>query len=108
MLRKYLKTIYLFRKQEADKNDPNYYPGQKAKEVYYRSIKCNVQPAKNEITSEMYGERVTNILSLLCDKDVEITDDMTISLSNPKKSEYKIISIEEYTRHNVIMIEAIL
>lgn len=108
MLRKYLRTVYLFEKKEADKNAPDYYPGQKAREVYSHSIVCNVQPSKNQITSEIYGERVNNILSLMCDMDAEIDKKMTVSLTGCKKPEYKITSIEAYTKHKVIMIEAIL
>ena len=108
MLRKYLKTVYLFEKKEADKNAPDYYPGQKAREVYSHKIECNVQPAKNQITSEIYGERVNDILSLMCDNDVKISKDMTVSLTSYQKPEYKITSIEEYTKHKVVMIEAIL
>ena len=108
MLRKYLKTVYLFEKKEADKNAPDYYPGQKAKEVYSHKIECNIQPAKNQLTSEIYGERVNNILSLMCDVETEINKNMTVSLTGCQKPEYKITSIEVYTKHKVIMIEAIL
>ena len=108
MLRKYLRTVYLFEKKEADKNAPDYYPGQKARGVYSHSIVCNVQPSKNQITSEIYGERVNNILSLMCDMDAEIDKNMIVSLTGCQKAEYKITSIEAYTKHKVIMIEAIL
>lgn len=108
MLRKYLRTIYLFKKEQADRDAPDYYPGQKSKETYSHRIEGNVQPAKNAVTSEIYGERVTNILSLICDKNAEISKDMKVSLSGSEKPEYKITSIEEYTRHKVIMMEAIL
>ena len=97
-----LKTVYVFGKREVDSG----YVGTKIEDVYSHSVKCNVQPADSKITSEIYGERVCNMFSIMCGKNDEIG--YKISFDSKEKPTHKVISEKVYTTHKVVLAEAII
>lgn len=101
-LKKDLKPVYVFVKSEVDSG----YVGKKVVDDYFHTIYANVQPADSKITTEAYGERVYNMVSIMCDLSCDISH--KISLDGTEKPTHKVVSVMEYTNHKVILAEVII
>ena len=102
LLRKDLRKAYLFSKSKSDRKSV-YDTGIKYENI--GCILCNVQPINNEIKAQAYGERIFNMLSLVCEKNQDIKECFAISFGNEEKPEYKVVSVMEYKNHNVVTVE---
>ncbi len=103
-----LRRVYVFTMQEPDEDSPDFYVGQKPSWVFSHVIRCNVQPAKSLITAEAYGERVSNMFSLLCNLGTKISGGDMVSFTGQDKATHKIISIEPYNTHLALLAERVI
>lgn len=104
LLEKDLKNVYFFEKESIDSG----YVGTEGKYVYKRQIKCNVQPAENKITSEIYGERVHKLVKLIF-KGYKANAYDAISFKNEYcEPSHKIIAVDEYSDYFVALAEVII
>ena len=97
--RRGLKTVYVFKRVETESD----YVGTENKYVPCRPIKCNVQPAENKITVEMYGEKVYCMCTLICDIDCDVGD--AVSFERGGAPTHKIISLSTYSTHKKAIAE---
>lgn len=70
-----------------------------------------IYPASGRIQAEVYGERLTYILNMLCDQgDTEISegDGICVYVGSEALPDYKVISIKHYTRYREYELEKIL
>ncbi len=103
-----LRKVYVFTMQEPDEDSPDFYVGQKPSLVFSHVIRCNVQPAKSLITIEAYGERVSNMFSLLCPLGTKIGGGDMVSFTGQDKATHKIISVEPYNTHLALLAERVI
>lgn len=104
MLRRYLKPVYVFTQKETESD----YVGTKTEWVISHTIHANVQCAANKLTSEIYGERVSNMLSLICDESAEINEGNRVSFTCSGKPTHKIVSVMRYSTHKTVLAEVIV
>ena len=102
LLKRGLKPVHVFKSETVDSG----YVGTETVDLYSHTAMCRVSPDENRITSEMYGERANNMLSIICGKNAAI--DYKLSFTDREKPEYKVVSKKEYTDHTVILAEAIV
>lgn len=96
-----LKEVYLFTPETVESG----YVGTITKWTYTETVKCDVQPADNKIEAEVYGERVYNMLSILCLPDCGMSEDIRLSINSKAAPEYKVVSIKPYSDHLVVLAE---
>ena len=99
------KTYYLKPKKVVTDNEGGKYPGYSSEA---KEIKANVWPASGKLQAEMYGLRINNILNMLYDGDIDITegDGLCVYVASDKEPDYKVISKKEYS-HGVYELEKI-
>lgn len=68
------------------------------------SINANIYPASGKVQAEVYGEKLKYILNMLYDENEEITENDVIVYNN---SDYKVISIKNYSKHKLMELEKI-
>ena len=102
LLKKSLRNVYTFAKETVDSG----YVGTKETYVYRKTVKCNVQPAENKITSEIYGERVYSMYRLIYGNNCTLCD--AVSFTGRKEPTHKIITVEKYSDHIVALAEVIV
>lgn len=101
LMQKDLKPVHLFTSKEVQSD----YVGNVEKWEYTNTVQCNVQPADNKITAEIYGKRVHDMISLLCPLDCGITEDTRLSLAEKDKPTYEIKSIKYPSTHISVLAE---
>lgn len=68
-------------------------------------VACNRQPAENSINVDIYGEKISNMESLLFEPSVEIDEDCGLSFNiNALQPDYRIASIKAYQTHKVVLV----
>lgn len=99
------KTYYLKPKKVVTDSEGGKYPGylSEAKE-----IKANVWPTCGKLQAEMYGLRINNILNMLYDGPITITegDGIYVYVASDKEPDYRVISKKSYS-HGVYELEKI-
>lgn len=103
LLRKNLKTVYIFRQREDDSG----YVGTKATYSPSHTEFCNIQPSTNKLMAEVYGERVFSMFTLLCSLDSNINEGDRLSFDGFSKPSHKVVSVMLYTTHKTILAEVI-
>lgn len=101
LLRKHLRPVYLFSQQEEDSG----YVGTTTIYVPSHIEYCNIQPVTNTVTAEIYGERVYNMVSLMCELKANIHEGDRLSLSDFTVPSHKVVSVMTYTTHKTILAE---
>lgn len=95
---KALQQIQLKKKSEKKDNEGNVFP------VFLDPIfiEAELWPANNRLQIELYGQRITSILNMICMNTVliEIGDGITVD-----EVEYQVISKKKYTNHSYYEIE---
>lgn len=104
LMQKDLKPVHLFAAQEVESG----YVGTVTKWNYTDTVQCNIQPADNKITAEVYGERVYNMISLLCPLDCGITEAVRLSPTSKEAPDYKVVSIKTYITHIAVLAEKLV
>lgn len=66
------------------------------------NINANIYPASGKLEAEIYGERLSYMLSMLYDENEEIAEGDRVIYDN---SNYKVISIKKYSHHKLITLE---
>ena len=96
------KQIYKLKKKTIiEDNEGGIYP----EYLDAIDIECYIYPASGRVQAEMYGERLTYILNMLYDGEIEISEGDCIVYNN---LDYKVISIKNYTKHKLIELEKII
>lgn len=103
LLRKHLKPVYIFRQKEEDSG----YVGTKAVCSPSHIEYCNIQPAANKLTAEIYGEKVYNMYTLLCGLESNICEGDRLAFNGFSKPSHKAVSVMVYTTHKTILAEVI-
>lgn len=69
-----------------------------------------IYPASGRVQAEVYGERLTYILNMLCDgsEDISEGDGICVNVGSEALPDYKVISIKYYTRHKEYELEKII
>ena len=102
-MRRNLKPVYVFCPKETDSG----YVGTKTEYVPSHKIWCVISPAENKITAEIYGKRVYDMISLMCDTKEDIQGAHRLSLDGFSTPEYKIVSVKKYSVHTEVLAEVI-
>lgn len=99
------KTYYLKSKTVITDKEGGKYPGYSAEA---KEINANIWPASGKLQAEMYGLRINNILNMLYDEDVLITegDGICVYVASDKEPDYKVISKKVYS-HGAYELEKI-
>lgn len=96
--KKAMQQIQLKKKSENKDNEGNVFP------VFLDPIliEGELWPANNRLQIELYGQRITSILNMICMNTIliEIGDDITVD-----EVEYQVISKKKYTNHSYYEIE---
>lgn len=92
------KTYYLKPKTVIADKEGGKYPGYSSTAT---KIKANIWPASGKLQVEMYGLRINNILNMLYDGPVTITegDGICVYVDSTKEPDYKVISKKPYSHH---------
>lgn len=96
-----LRDVYLFESETVESG----YVGTTEQWNHTDTVRGCVRVAENKITAEIYGERVQNMLSVLCLPNCGITENTRLSLSDRTSPAYKVVSIKPYYDHTVILAE---
>lgn len=97
--RKYLRTVFVKPKITLDDGEGGIYEDYKDKGI---AIEANIQPATSRLQGEVYGERISNILNMLCTDHIESLAEgvaLCVYTSEYDKPDYKIISIKRWSTH---------
>lgn len=99
------KTYYLKSKTVITDREGGKYPGYSPEA---KEIKANIWPASGKLQAEMYGLRINNILNMLYDGDIVITegDGICVYVTSDKDPDYKVISKKGYS-HGAYELEKI-
>lgn len=96
--KKEMQQIQLKKKSEKKDNEGNVFP------VFLDPIliEGELWPANNRLQIELYGQRITSILNMICINSIliEIGDGITVD-----EVEYQVISKKKYTNHSYYEIE---
>lgn len=71
------------------------------------TILAEVWPAGGEVQAQIYGERLSYIFNLNAELDTNIDEKDGICIKNTDKPDYKVKSLQRYTKHLVCVLEAI-
>ena len=104
LLLKNLVKVYVFSSEENE----DVYVGTETVDVYSHTIDAVVQPADSRKTAEVYGERTSNMFSILCHKSTVLNADFKVSFKGTDKPTHKIVSEKEYSSHKVLIAEAVI
>lgn len=96
-----LRDVYLFEAETVESG----YVGTTEQWNYAGTVRGCVRVAESKITAEIYGERVQNMLSVLCLPDSGIAEHTRLSVDSREVPEYKVVSIKPYQDHTVILAE---
>jgi hypothetical protein len=99
------KTYYQKLKTVVTDREGGKYPGYSSEA---KEIKANIWPASGKLQAEMYGLRINNILNMLYDGNIAITesDGICVYVDSQSEPDYKVISKKEYS-HGVYELEKI-
>lgn len=103
LIRKDLKPVYVFAAQEQESG----YVGTKTVWAYSHTVQCNVQPAENKLTAEIYGVRVYDMYSLICGLSDALSEGQRVSFGSVEKPTHRIVSVKRYGMHKVLLAEVI-
>lgn len=96
-----LTPVLLFRRSKKTSS----YIGTEAAWGTPEVMTCNRQPAENSINVDIYGEKISDIESLLFEPSVEIDKDCGISFNiNAVQPDYRIAGIKIYQTHKVVLV----
>ena len=72
-------------------------------------IECllEVWPAGGKLQAEMYGERLAYMLNVNAYLSTDIDEKDGVAVNAVDKPDYKVISVQKYTKHKVLVLEAI-
>ncbi len=96
MLVKNKKTYHLKQKTGVTDNEGGKYPDYFSEAT---EIKANIWTASGKLQAEMYGLRINNILNMLYDGPITITegDCICVYVISDKEPDYKVISKKGYS-----------
>lgn len=72
-------------------------------------IECNLEiwPAGGKLQAEMYGERLAYMLNANAYLSADIDEKDGVAVNGSNKPNYKVISVQKYTNHKVLLLELI-
>lgn len=92
------QQIQLKKKSEKKDSEGNCFP------VFLEPVSINAElwPAGNRLQIELYGQRITSIMNMICSNDeiIHVGDGITYD-----DVEYQVISKKKYTNHSYYEIE---
>ena len=103
-----LVPVHVFTAHAVDESDPDFYPGTQPEQRYSHTLRCNVQPAENRATAEVFGVKVYDMVSILCERDAKLAQHDMVSLAGTEKATHRIVSVKPYQTHLVCLAEKVM
>lgn len=98
-----LTTIPLYR----DVTQATGYVGNKGVPTLVGNISADIQPAENRLTAEIYGRKVSEMLSLICPIETDIRDGDSVIIGGGATPTHRIVSVKPYSQHKTALAEKI-
>ena len=83
------------------------YPMRRFEKTVTETVRLELWPASSKLQSELYGERVNDILNANANKSATIKVKDGVCIDSPTEVTHKVISKKVYTHHQVLELERV-